>query len=696
MLVGGDAVIAEGDVDLAGSLLFRNVEPGSYTLELEDAGTVTTEDVDVPGFDQPPPQEFFADQQIGPGYGYVTVRDGTTLSVNVVLPGDVSDGPFPTVVEYSAYDPSDPTGTGVGLASLATALGYAWVGVNMRGSGCSGGSFDYFEPIQATDGYDAIEAIAAQPWVQGNKVGMVGVSYPGISQLYVAAAQPPSLLAITPLSVVDSSALYTLYPGGILNDGFALPWAIERDVETAPFGQQWSRDADRGWRRDVPGEPAVAAAESGPGGTDPRQPVLQRGGRQDGRASACSPRSEVPVFLAGAWQDEQTGGHFATMLDGFTGTDHFYASLTNGLHTESLSAGIAPRWLEFLDLYVAKRVPSLDTLRTIAPVLGEAIWDTDQITLRDDRFVGATYDEALATFEADAPIEVLFEEGAGGPIPLAPMPAWSESFASWPIPGAMATSWYLGPDGTLGSDVSVEPRSTSYVADPANVPEGYFDESTGGNIWSVDAEFDWVAEPSGTAASFVSDPFIRDTIVMGSGSADLWIAADAPDTDVEVTLSEMRPDGTEVLVQSGWLRASHRALDEAASTALHPVQTHREEDAAPLPADGFTPIRVDIYPFAHPFRAGSQLRVTVDAPGGNRQIWHWDTISDGETVTIAHDIEHPSRIVLSTLTGIDIPDELPACGALRGQPCRDITPCRPECFLHPSVCRGACRPETLG
>jgi uncharacterized protein len=118
-----------------------------------------------------------------------------------------------------------------------TALGYAWVGVNMRGSGCSGGSFDYFEPIQATDGYDVIETIAAQPWVAGNAVGMAGVSYSGISQLYVAAQRPPSLLAITPLSVVDSSALYTLYPGGILNDGFALEWARQRDVETAPFGQ---------------------------------------------------------------------------------------------------------------------------------------------------------------------------------------------------------------------------------------------------------------------------------------------------------------------------------------------------------------------------------------------------------------------------------------------------------------------------
>ena len=169
----------------------------------------------------------------------------------------------------------------------------------------------------------------------------------------------------------------------------------------------------------------------------------------------------------------------------------------------------------------------------------------------------------------------------------------------------------------------------------------------------------------------MSEPFSEDTVVMGSGSADLWISSDAEDTDLEVTIVEARADGTEVLVQSGWLRASQRALDQAASTELNPVQTHIEADAAPLPAGELVPVRVDIFPFAHPFRVGSRLLVSIDAPGGNRQIWLFDTISDGETVDIAFGAEHPSRIVLATLTGIDFPDDYPACGTLRGQPCRD-------------------------
>ena len=105
---------------------------------------------------------------------------------------------------------------------------------------------------------------------------------------------------------------------------------------------------------------------------------------------------EVPVFLAGAWQDEQTGGRFATMLDGFTGTDHLYVDLVNGLHVESISAGIFPRFVEFLDLYVAERVPQLAAARAVSPVLSSSIFGTDAVEPPDDRFEGVTYEAARA------------------------------------------------------------------------------------------------------------------------------------------------------------------------------------------------------------------------------------------------------------------------------------------------------------
>ena len=169
---------------------------------------------------------------------------------------------------------------------------------------------------------------------------------------------------------------------------------------------------------------------------------------------------------------------------------------------------------------------------------------------------------------------------------------------------------------------------------------------------------------------FTSEPFTEDAVILGAGSADLWISSSAVDTDLEVTISELRPDGSEVYVQSGWLRASHRALDSAASTELTPVHTHLAEDSAELVPGEITPVRVDIFPVAHPIRSGSRLRITIDAPGGNRGVWEFRSISSGETVSIVHDADHPSAIVLPIVTDLVVPSGVAACGALRGQPCR--------------------------
>ncbi|HEX5621821.1 MAG TPA: CocE/NonD family hydrolase, partial [Solirubrobacteraceae bacterium] len=149
--------------------------------------------------------------------------------VETVAPGgsslpDVGAGPYPTLIEYAGYGYADPAGPQNGISVLANLMGFTVVDVNMRGTGCSGGAFDFFEPNQNLDGYDIVETVARQPWVLHNRVGMAGVSFGGISQLFVAATRPPHLAAIAPLSVIDATAT-TLYPGGVLNTGFALSWA---------------------------------------------------------------------------------------------------------------------------------------------------------------------------------------------------------------------------------------------------------------------------------------------------------------------------------------------------------------------------------------------------------------------------------------------------------------------------------------
>lgn len=674
-LVDADGtIVGTGTADEQGSFLWRSLQQGDYTVRTTGADPTASPAAAVLSRDDVPPQSLYDDQPLLPagGYGYITVRDGTTLSANVMLPGPADAGPYPTVVEYSGYQPSDPGSNTFGL--LFNTLGYAYVGVNMRGSGCSGGSYQFFEEPQIIDGYDVIEAVAAQSWVANHKVGMGGISYPGISQLFVAQTQPPSLEAITPLSVLDDSYRATGEPGGILNTGFAAPFLSERQEESKPYGQEWTRKrADEGdtmcadnqkLRLQNPDFLGVTEAQNF---YDPAQ------------ADALAPTTfvdkiNVPVFLAGAWQDEQTGGHFPDMLDKFTGSPHLYADLTNGLHTDSLSPTIFARMVEFLDLYVGHRTPSLAGARTVANILVPQLYAVNDVTLPEDRFTGMSYEDALAQFESEPPIRVLFEQGDAGAEPGAPYPRFVRGFDAWPIPAAEATSWYLGDEGALSAEPVATGTPDDYTADPTLLPKAFYPGGRSSAIWHADTVYDWQPLPSGSGVGYITAPLGEDTAAIGGGSVDLWIQASTPDTDLEVTISEVRPDGTEMYVQSGWLRASHRKLDEELSTDIRPVQTHAEADAEPLPPNEFTPVRIELFPFAYVFRAGSEIRITVDAPGNSRPVWEFDTIDAGETVTIAHDSRHPSKLVLPIVDGIDAPAGFAPCGSLRGQPCRTYTP----------------------
>ena len=689
LLADDGAELQTGSADANGMVLFRSVDGGSTDTVAISASTDNGSSVSQPyplvwNDGSAPERSFYAEQRLPTGeandrLGYITTRDGTTLSASVWLPGPVEDGPYPTVVEYSGYSPSNPESTG--FPQLITALGYAYVGVNVRGTGCSGGSFRYFEYAQSLDGYDVIEAVAAQPWVLDNEVGMVGISYPGISQLFVAQTQPPSLIAITPLSVLDDSYAATLYPGGILNTGFALAWTEERQRESEPEGQQWAADEIASGDTECDVNQLIRLQNP-----DLATQIFDEPFWLDDEYGEIAPRLfvhriEVPTFIAGAWQDEQTGGHFATMLDRFTGTDHLYASLLNGLHTESIGPAVFPRLVEFLDLYVAKKVPSLAAARVVAPIMGGSVYGTSELSLpAGDRFAGMSYEDALAAFESEPPIVVLFEEGAAdGTSARVPQPRFQASFESWPIPEAAPTTWFLteagrGEAGVLSSEAGgTNSLPAEYLALPDAIPPTFY-EGDGNGVWSVDVQYDWLEGGPGTFASWVTDPLADTTTVVGTGSVDLWITSNLGDTDLEVTITEVRPDGNEVYVQSGWLRASMRALDEEASGVLRPVHTYLEGDAEPLPAGVFALARVELFPVAHVFRAGSQIRISVDAPGGNRAVWAFDTIAGGERVTIAQDTANPSALVLPIVDlaaiGVDVPASYPACDALRGQPCR--------------------------
>ncbi|MBM4266070.1 MAG: CocE/NonD family hydrolase [Deltaproteobacteria bacterium] len=664
------AVAQTGTADAQGTLIFRNVAAGTYRVAAGSGGEARSSDeIRVTTADEAPPQSLYDEQDIGPGYGYLETRDGTLLAINVILPGPPEGAPYPTLIEYSGYDPANAD-TPQPSTLIGVALGYAVVGVNMRGTGCSGGAFQFFETLQTTDGYDAVEAIAAQPWVKDHDVGMIGISYPGISQLFTAWRRPPSLIAIAPLSVVSDTGRGTLFPGGILNNGFAVAWAEGRRNDAMPGGQPWSQ------KRMDEGDEVCIDNQILRGQTPDILEMID-----DNRfyvpevADPVSPYTfvqniDVPVYLAGAWQDEQTGGYFPTMLDRFTGTDRVHFTMTNGGHTDSLGPVVFTRWMEFIDLYVGKRIPKRPaTVPLITDVLAGDIFRVEDLPLEPERYDDvSSLEEALARFEAEKPVRVLFENGAGAD-PGAPYPSFEMSFDAWPIPEVQATTWYLTEDGRLSPEEPTSDGADGFLHDTSLSQKTTL---ASGSPWEALPGWDWTARAPGTFLAYTTDELEEDMVFVGSGSVDLWFESTATDTDVQVTLAEVRPDGNEVLVQNGWLRASRRVLDEAVSTELRPVSTHREADAAELPAGEPALLRVEIFPFAHPFRAGSRIRLYVETPGGTRPEWRWETLEfDGEvTNTIERSAAHPSRVVLPLVPSVEIPTPLPACPSLRGQPCR--------------------------
>jgi hypothetical protein len=173
--------------------------------------------------------------------------------------------------------------------------------------------------------------------------------------------------------------------------------------------------------------------------------------------------------------------------------------------------------------------------------------------------------------------------------------------------------------------------------------------------------------------SYVTSPLASNTTVVGAGSLQAWIRSSVPDVDLQVTVSEVRPDGNESFVQNGWLRTSLRKLaDPNRNSLLDPVLSLRRADAAPMPKGRYAQVTVPLYYQGHVYRAGSRIRVTISAPGGDQPIWSFaqTTPTGRATIVVARSRAMPSRLVLPTVTGIDVPTGLPPCPSLRGEACR--------------------------
>lgn len=149
----------------------------------------------------------------------IVVRDGASLYMDVFRPADTTEK-VPALLSWSPFGKQfngkdsislmAPWNLGLKDDALSgyekfegpdpvdwVPKGYAIINVDARGTGNSEGTLAILGTQEAEDGYDVIEAIAKQPWCNGN-VGLAGNSHLAIVQWFIAALRPPSLKAIAP------------------------------------------------------------------------------------------------------------------------------------------------------------------------------------------------------------------------------------------------------------------------------------------------------------------------------------------------------------------------------------------------------------------------------------------------------------------------------------------------------------------
>lgn len=119
--------------------------------------------------------------------------------------------------------------------------------------------------------------------------------------------------------------------------------------------------------------------------------------------------------------------------------------------------------------------------------------------------------------------------------------------------------------------------------------------------------------------SFLTTPLQEPLEITGPAAAKLFVKSTTSDADIFVTLRVLDPDGRDItfvsagdpkgVVGTGWLRASHRKLDQEKSLPYRPWHTHDEKQ--PLVPGETYELDVEIWPTSVIIPAGYRLGVVI-------------------------------------------------------------------------------------
>ncbi|HVM45300.1 MAG TPA: CocE/NonD family hydrolase [Candidatus Thermoplasmatota archaeon] len=531
--------------------------------------------------------------------------------------------------------------------------GFALVMASVRGTGCSGGTFDLFDKAHREDGRRLIEWIATQPGFEP-EVALFGASYSGITALLVASERPANLAAVSANMVLGDLYRDIAYPGGVPNIAFPGLWTVGfRPAQDHLGTLGGALELDEICLRNQ----AMHFAS-----TDHAGVGMYSRRWDDTMYRVRSPVEfthliDVPIVMGQSFQDEQTGprGGFTVWPTlapspvqdpcGAPGETYVprHMVLTNGVHGTSTDNSLyyALPWFKLW-------------IKGDASGYGEGLGFCD--------------------FFGD-PVRVLWEKrgdfvhaDADGPATYthAGNVAATTGYAAFPVPGTDWQDWRLCGDGALAApgEAACSGAPRAYVH--ADQRAGSWNYGSGGRA-REGSEF--TARSGPDLLRYRSAPLGDAVTVLGPITLRLVASTSAPDTEFFVTLGDVAPDGSVTYLQKGMLKATHRALDPTRAwyegeRLVRPSYMHTSASTTSFVEPG-APVEyvIDVFPLGHVFREGHRVQLQVHAPPQLDGRWGYGPMSPPAT-----NVVHGGALTLPVVPAVDVGD-WPGCGVPDGYRC---------------------------
>ncbi|MGI9615956.1 MAG: CocE/NonD family hydrolase [Acidimicrobiales bacterium] len=482
---------------------------------------------------------------------WITLADGARLGARIWLPDGGHGPPAPAILEYVPYRKDDGTfARDATLHPLLAENGYACVRVDMRGSGSSDGVLmDEYSEQEMADGEAVIDWIASQSWCSG-PVGMIGISWGGISGLQMAARNPGALEAVVALGSTDSRYYDDggYYMGCMV--GQTIGWAaIMLGYNTRPpfpdhYGEGW-RDL---W--------------------------LER-------------LAEAPMLL-GTWLDHQREDDY--WFRGTVACD--YDAISTPVFAVSGHADCWPNTVSRLLTNLSgprqglqgawsHRYPQMAIPGPAIDFLPEVVNWFDQWLKGIDGLLDDTPLYRVFLQDSVAP-QTFYEERPG---------RWL-AFEEWPSPDIHVVGWRLGTDLALpeGTTNEVVVSSPQHVGLDGGEYMPWFNFGPGPELPADQHQED------SNSACFDSTPLDADLRIVGNPNVRLIVAADAPQALLAARLCDVAPDGSSTFITRGIANLSHRN----GRTEPQPMVPGRAE-----------PVSVELDHVGYTVPAGHQLRLAL-------------------------------------------------------------------------------------